>query len=494
MVLGKDFYSSPLIRLVINGIGSSSNFIVLIALIPLYLETIGKEGYAILALWQVLLYFFQIFDFGKSSSLMKHFSEDRERGKSLDWYLSGLKELDKNIFFGAIVSVSLIAQYISSNQLVDEYYDNYSLEQFALFVLLFAASVIINIGVVSYLNILLGLDRIFTQNGFLTFYGVLRWLGGFCSIVYFEAIEAFLGYQFFLGLLGLVYLKSKVYVVLVGMDIKQGDSSKLQDGVYRVTLWVSALIGVLLLNSDRIILSNYIDAYSLASYSAGISLSLVVTMLAVPFYKTYLPFFSGYSASDGVNNIRREFIKASQLINSVLIVSSGMIAIWSADIVRYWVGHDDFIIQKTISYSVVAFAMMGIGWLPATFQHAIGKTKLHLSLMALSLVLGVIFVLLLVEQYGVISGLLIIFIHGFLEITIGLYLVFRRYLQYSLKHYYFRTLSSPLFVVLINIPIANFLNEFNNDFLSFLVIFIGLGSVSLLLAFLINRAAFPYAE
>jgi len=96
----------------------------------------------------------------------------------------------------------------------------------------------------------------------------------------------------------------------------------------------------------------------------------------------------------------------------------------------------------------------GLMWLPAALQQASGWTRLHASMIAGSVVVGVPLTYLAIRAYGTVGATTVWVLNGIAGLTIELWLMHRRLLVGQLMAWYRSVVAPPLLVTLPIVAIS----------------------------------------
>lgn len=435
----------------LNFVGNAWNGVLIVLTTPWYISMLGMEGFGLVGFWQLLLYIFLIFDFGLGPSLVREFAAYRGAGRGGTCYRSLLLSVEK-VCMSIAVAIALVvffaATWIASSWL--------SLEQFAIeevelairFMALSIASQLLNS---VYANGLLGLQRHGVMNILQMLGYGLRYFGG--GLVLFSGV----GISFFFAYQGISMLAMACITRLVLLKGIGEDSNSAESGVsaglqqlakYSAGMFITALLGMLLSNADRIILSKLLSTADLGRYTLALAAAGFLQMIVFAFYRSYFPVFAEQRVKGDIELLKSTYYEGCSLVGTVVVPAAVIGWVFSGELIFVWIGRSDPLASQIFRYLVLGTASAGLMWLPAAYQQASGWTILHTSLMALSLALGVPCALIAVNQFGAVGGTSLMLVHGLVEITFGLWLMNRVMFHGENLKWYRRVLMLPLLVSL----------------------------------------------
>ena len=135
-----------------------------------------------------------------------------------------------------------------------------------------------------------------------------------------------------------------------------------------------------------------------------------------------------------------------------VIIPSAVIAwAFAPEIFVLWVGRGDESIIRIFRWLLIGISCAGLTWLPAAFQQAHGWTRLHAAMVSGVLVLGVPCLYWTIGLWGAVGAVVVWVMHGFSDVTLGLWLMHRRLLRGEMFLWYRSVLLPP---VICSLPIV----------------------------------------
>jgi O-antigen/teichoic acid export membrane protein len=299
-----------------------------------------------------------------------------------------------------------------------------------------------------YLNALAGLQRMGVMNAVQIFNNTLRYLGGAAVLAATDGIFAFFAFQAAAAGVGMALARWNVARIVGGRetpDIPAGDAGSLRRFmVFSGGMFFTAASGALLSNADRIVVSRMMSAEVLGKYTVALTAIGLLQTVIFAFHRAYFPRFSELNAAGDPERLKHTYYDACTLVGSVVIPVALVFAVFTPELFTVWLGWTE---PDTVTVSrllVLGFVLSGVMWLPAAYQQAIGWTRLHASLMAVTLVGGVPLLVLCVDRIGLIGASALMITHGVIEITLGLWLMNRVCFPGENMLWYRRVIGGPL--------------------------------------------------
>lgn len=434
----------------LNFAGNAWNGLLIVCTTPWYLSMLGMEQFGLVGFWQVLLYVFLVFDWGLGATLVREFARLQGDRQGREAYRGLLRRLELICLPSSVlIGVGLVA---SASWLATEW-----LQLSALSIKLATSAIIwmsLSAGAqlmnALYLNGLAGMQRHGTMNLIQILGYSLKYIGGGCVILFTGDLSMFFAFQ---GLCLLMLTAISRWVLTRVIDsVAVADEAPRAAGPpaiwwrYASGMFATAVLGMLLTNADRLMLSRLVSTEDLGRYSLAITGASFLQMVVFAFYRAYYPLFSELKAAGNAQRLKETYAVACRNVGAVVVPCAVLGWVFAHELIQIWLGQNDPTTAELFRWLILGVSMAGLMWLPAAYQQANGWTSLHAWLMALALVLGLPIAALLVQRWGVQGGVTIMLVHGLVEITLGLLLMNRVYFPGESLRWYRSVLLRPLFV------------------------------------------------
>lgn len=435
----------------LNFIGNAWNGALIVVTTPWYISIVGMEGYGLVAFWQLLLYIFLIFDFGLGASLLKEFAAYRGSGRAPGAFRALLFTVERICLVVALLVGLVIffaAPWIATGWLRLELLSAANVELAVRFMAVSVAGQIVGS---LYANGLTGLQNHGAMNVLQMFGHGLRYLGGVLILYFTRDIVTFFAFQ---GGVSLTMAYVTRAVLLRGTGDASPQPAEGGAGVagalrrYAAGMFITALLGMLLANTDRILLSKLVATEDLGRYSLAFAGAGFLQMLVFAFYRSYFPLFSHLKASGDAAGLRSAYYQACRLAGLFIVPAAAIGWTFSSELIVVWIGSPDALASEIFQLLIVGTACAGLMWLPAAYQQASGWTSLHSGLMAAALALGAPSAFLAIRNFGAVGGTVMMLVHGAIEITFGLWLMNRVLFPGETMKWYRQVVLVPLVTAL----------------------------------------------
>ena len=432
----------------LNFIGNAWNGLLIFTTTPWYLSMLGVERYGLVGFWQVLLYVFLVFDLGLGALLVREFArlqgERRGRGACLQL----LRWTERICLPAALLVAGGLAS--GASWLATDWLrlDTIPAEVAATAIGWMSVSAGAQLMNALYLNGLAGMQRHGAMNLIQIVGYSLKYLGGGLVLLFTSDLAMFFAFQG--GCMLALALVSRFVLSRVIRAIDQ-PAARQPEPMDKPVLWrfamgmfATAVLGMLLTNTDRLALSRLVATEDLGRYSLAITAASFLQMLVFAFYRAYYPLFSELAASGNTTKLHATYLAACRTVGAVVVPVAVLGWMFAPELMRIWLGQPDGTTAGLFRWLIVGVSLSGLMWLPAAYQQAHGWTRLHVGLMALALAVGLPLTILLVRHVGVQGGVAMMLVHGGIEISLGLLLMNRVYFPGKSLLWYGAVLFRPL--------------------------------------------------
>lgn len=434
-----------------NFIGGVISGISIVLVTPLYIKLLGVDGYGILSLWLVFQVMIGLFDFGLGPTIIKEFSAQfRNKQRSVNL----LKTAE---FLNLIISLSILflffflSDWLGKNWFKSTYFSSSDL---SLVIKLISVAIAIQFPSSLYLNVLTGMQEHQKMNIIQIVSNLLRVSFGLATLLIYPSLNYFFLVQIVFALAQTIFLKIYVKELLKDKSLtKPKIDLNILIPIWRfsVGMAITSFVAVALSNVDKIILSKIVTTKELGIYSIAFSATGILQLAIQPFYKTYFPRYSQLVTENNSFKLNSEYYQSCQIMAAVLLTISTLGFVFAPYLFNIWLGTFDRSIILIFRVLLLGITCSGLMWLPSAFQQAHNWTSLHFNMILFALIIGIPAVILGTNKYGAIGGSFIWLIHGFSELTLGLWIMHKRILIGEFLIWYKKVIFIPL---ILAIPIS----------------------------------------
>lgn len=432
----------------LNFIGNAWNGLLIVTTTPWYLAMLGVERYGLVGFWQVVLYVFLVFDLGLGALLVREFARLQGEGRGRGAFVQLLRWAERICLPAAVLIIAGLAS--GASWLATDWLrlNTIPAEVAASSIGWMSVSAGAQLMNALYLNGLAGMQRHGAMNLIQIVGYSLKYLGGGLVLHFTGDLGVFFAFQ---GacMLALALL-SRAVLGRVIRSVEQPAASR-PEPMDKSVLWrfaagmfATAVLGMLLTNTDRLALSRLVSTEDLGRYSLAITAASFLQMLVFAFYRAYYPLFAELAARGDKTRLHAAYLAACRTVGAVVVPVAVLGWLFAPELIRIWLGQPDETTAGLFRWLLVGVSLAGLMWLPAAYQQAHGWTRLHVRLMALALALGLPLTVLLVRHAGVQGGVAMMLLHGVIEISLGLLLMNRVYFPGKSLLWYGTVLFRPL--------------------------------------------------
>lgn len=472
-------------NLVANFFGQIYTGLITIIFFPLYIEYLGIESFGIISFYILVQTWFNLLDLGMSPTLTREFAVIQNNFKSIEKVQNILRSFEILIFSLAIISMSLIV--FSSSYIVESWLniENLNLDIVTKCIIIIGILVGSRLLEAIYKGSLLGLNKHVHYNVFNIFIVSFRVLGSVFLLMYFEInIYQFFLWQLLSSIFSLTGLIILTYKFIPKINLKPKFSFQQLSTVknYTTGMFGITLLGMILMHSDKIIISKIMTVSEFGEYNLGVTVAGLVFYLSFPVVQTWFPIFCNHLKNKNEEKLIYNFHLSSQIISIFSSTFTLVVLFFSYDILIFWV--NDEILVNAIN-PIIKLITLGnffniIYSIPYQLQLSFGWTKLSLNLNVVITLIFIPLLLFIVPIMGYIGAGYAWFFVNMIYFFIGIPLMFNKILIKEKWNWFFRDFFKPIlisgFVLLLSYyPIT--LLEISQKFKIFIIFLMSILSI-----------------
>jgi len=459
-----------------------------IIFIPIYINILGIENYAIIGLYSLLLGIISFADSGMSSAIIKEFSLNQD--PSIKYSL--LRKIESLYVIICLIIISLI--YIFSDKLANIWLqsDKTNKVNLSYYIWLIGCGVCIQLISSLYSGALFGLGKQIKANLFQVIWNVFKAGMIIPILVYFNLkIDFYLIWQILCNLTYLLVLRYNVIETL------NKECDRLINCLDRIPTEILSYIGGMSLiaiissinsQADKVIASTFFPLKVFGYYNIASIISQIPVIVVSPLVLFIFPIFSKLSNEIDYKKLIISFKKVSFLFNLIIIPTSFILIFYTREILKLWMGNkiDLEILSDLISLSkllTIGSFFLGMQFPFYYLLLSKGKTKYTLAQGIIQISLGLPLLVYCAKYIGLVSV-------GFPWIMINLgsfiylsFIVFKSYIKISYFSFFKELVFIPFVISLVIMSIFYFLYQYCNSYFLFFVILSALISVFVNIAY-----------
>lgn len=441
-------------NIIANYIGRAWPALLSILLVPVYIKFLGIEAYGLVGFFTTLSAVMGVFDLGIGSTmtreLAKRSANVNENGSQRDL----VKTLEIIYWVIAIIVgiiVVLSSSFIAKSWVKTESLDSQTITRAVQFM---GLSIALRFPMSLYEGGLMGLQKQVLVNKILIVFGTIRGLGAVLVLWGISpTIYAFFGWQAIMSLLGSLILLYTLWSALP----KTGTRARFNSGIlseiwkYAAAVSANALIGMILSQLDKVILSKMLSLKMFAYYSIAATIASSIWMIIIPFNNAVFPKLVELIEDKEEKKLTDFFHLSSQVLSTVLLPVCFLLIFFSKEVLFLWL-KDPIIVENSyliVSFLVVGTMLNGLASLPANSANAFGWPMLTTYTNLIQAVVVIPLIIYLVNWLSGIGASIAWMIMNSSYILIMSPIFFRKYLSKEKNNWFLYDIGIPFFVALL---------------------------------------------
>jgi O-antigen/teichoic acid export membrane protein len=217
---------------------------------------------------------------------------------------------------------------------------------------------------------------------------------------------------------------------------------------YAAAISANAIIGIVLTQIDKVILSRMLTLKMFGYYSLAATVASAIWMIIIPFNSAVFPRFVQLHEVDQRQELRILFHRSSQILSIVLLPVCALLILFSREILFLWTSDLSVVENCHLIVSLLVFGTMlnGISSIPGYSASAFGWPQL---ITYTNIIQAVVIVPLIIGMVYWLQGVGAAIAWVVLNSTYVIFMVpiyFRRYLREERGKWYMRDIAAPALV------------------------------------------------
>lgn len=389
-------------NIVANYVGKTWSALLGILLIPVYIKFMGIEAYGLVGFFMTLSSVLGILDLGIGSTMNRELARrsvgdgsngsQRDLVRTLELIYWGIAMLA-----GAIVVV--FAPFIANTWIKSQQLNS---EIILKAIQLMGISVALQFPMSLYQGGLMGMQKQVLVNAILVITGTLRGGGAILMLwLISPTIQVFFAWQVVMSIIG-----SFAFLIAIWSNLpKSAGRARFRRHIicdvwrYAAAISANAIIGIILTQLDKVILSKVLSLKMFAYYSIAATAASAIWMVIVPFNTAVFPHLVQIHVLDRKEELKNSFHRFSQILSLILMPICAILIVFSKEILFIWM-HDLSVVENShLVVSLLVFGTMlnGIASLPANSATAFGwpmlttYTNIIQTLFIIPLIIGMVY-------------------------------------------------------------------------------------------------------
>jgi O-antigen/teichoic acid export membrane protein len=402
-----------------------------LAAVPFFLRYLGIEAYGLIGFYSALQALFGLLDAGLAPTINREIArsgsaEERSQARNLLHTLGFFYWAAAGVI--ALVTIAT-APLIGRHWLTSAKLPSSTLTQAVMLMGLIVAG---RFPVGLYVGALMGAQRMaaasFIEMAIVTLANV-----GAIGILAFVSptIHAFFIWQAVIALINLVVIRAAAWQALRDPDDPRTPRFD-RAGLKRIwrfsaNMGITALLGTIILQSDKIILGKFVSLSELGRYTlAGMGMRSLQIFVA-PVFSAVYPKMTALHAAGRVVEIRALYKSGTRLLMAALFPLAAFVAVFSTDIFTLWTGDPQLAggINVVVALLLLGMALNAAMHFPYALQLAYGEANLPVRINLILMALFAPLVVVLTFRYGIVGAAAAWAIFNILYLLLGTWMTHR---------------------------------------------------------------------
>lgn len=380
-------------------------------MLPILIRYMGPEGFGLVAFFINLQAWFQLLDLGLTPTMLRETA--RYTGGAIDaGQLRRLLRAMEGVFVGLALlggaALILGAGPIARHWLNAEELPLTLVEQA---IMLMACIVACRWVGGLYRGVISGLERLIWLNAFNMVMATARFVLVIPVFIYLGAGPMqFFGYQLVLAVLELLILAVRTYrlmpvpAVVVRVRSPWRELGRVLD--FSLGVAFASVVWLLASQVDKLLLSNLLTLTDYGYFSAAAVIAGGVMLVAGPVSGAVLPRMTTMEARGDSRGVMRLYRDATQLVTSIAVPLTLMLALFPDRVLWVWTGDDRLVAKasQVLSLYAVGTGVLVLGAFPYYLQNAKGRMRLHVTGSLLFVLALVPSLYLAIDRYGMVGA------------------------------------------------------------------------------------------
>lgn len=419
-----------------------------IAFVPLYIEYLGMEAYGLIGVFAILQAWLTLLDMGMTPTLNREMARYTAGAHTAQTIRDLLRSLEVICF--AIASVCGIVVWLSATWLSTHWLqaEKLPVEEVAQAISIMGFVVALRFIESLYRGAILGLQKHVLFNVVNALLATLRGVGVLGVLVLISpTIEAFFLWQGIVSILAIATLAAVAYQHLPSPETPPSFSRDAVKEVWQFArgMMVITFLSLLLMQTDKVLLSRLLPLESFGYYTLAASVSGVLYLLVAPIAQSFSPRFTELVAHGETAVLTRMYHQAAQLV-AVLVVPAALVLIFFGEMLLVvWTGN-----ASLAHEAAPLVALLAIGWMfnalmnpPYMLQIAYGWTSFAVWMNVVAVMLLVPAIFFITPRYGAVGAASVWAVLNASYVLIAAHFMHRRLLTKEKWRWYLHDILFP---------------------------------------------------
>jgi O-antigen/teichoic acid export membrane protein len=437
-----------------NVIGRAWGVVSVYLFIPLYLKFLGIEAYGLVGFYSTLLGLLAFADMGLSATLNREMARLSMREDMASEMGDLLRTYE---FIYLVISTTLaIIIWFCAPLIADRWLRASSLPpaEITAAIRLMGLAIALQMQSALYSGGLFGLQKQVLANSLQILWGVLRGVGAVLVLWLFSpTIFAFTFWQLFSNAVYCFSVRFSLWRKLTPSTTRPQFNCIVLRNTWRYAAGMAgmSLIGILLIQTDKLVVSKMMSLEIFGYYTLACVLSYAPVTLAGPIGVAIFPQLTRLVEIGDRDTLKRFYHRACGLVTVAVFPCAMTLAAYAGNFIYAWTGSAVAAQEAGIvaTLLLVGQIMQMMTFIPYYLALAYGNVRLNLQIGIISVVLITPLLIYLIMKYGVVGAGVSWLIMNLCTLPPYMYFLHRRFLPGELTHWCLRDVGLPMIAALL---------------------------------------------
>jgi O-antigen/teichoic acid export membrane protein len=399
----------PIGRNLLAGLtGSICTAVIGLAVVPLYIKSLGIESYGLIGFFTTTQALFQILDLGLAPTINREVARASASGEYRD-----VRNLLRTLacIYWILAGIIGLAVVLSAHVIATQWLSAATIPQTAVEHAVMLMGVVIAcrwpFGI--YQGVLMGAHRLTIASFINVIAAVMSNLGAVAVLEFVSpTIQAFFVWQACVYLVMVAAVRNAAWHALKSSGHRAVFDFYALKQVWRFSAGMIclAVAGIVFTQMDKIILSKVLPLEQFGYYTIATMAANGLLLLSAPTYNALYPGFSTAVVTGELQQLTRLYRVSTRLLAAALFAGGMILVVDSHDLLLLWTRSPAVAAAAApiVALLAIGTAIHGVMYIPHALQLAYGLTRLPLTINGIMLVVMVPLIYFLAGQYGAIGA------------------------------------------------------------------------------------------
>ncbi|OGT17754.1 MAG: hypothetical protein A3J49_18445 [Gallionellales bacterium RIFCSPHIGHO2_02_FULL_57_16] len=443
-------------NVIANIAGHGWAVLIAVLVVPLYIKLVGIEAFGLIGFFVMLQGLLVILDLGFGQTLNRELARYSALPDTLKETRNLLRSLEIVYWIVGIVigaSIAMLSPVIAQHWIKAQALSQETVQRAVLMMGLVLA---LQWPVSLYLSGLMGLQRQVLVNAIRIATSTVAGVGGVAVLALLSRdIVALFAWQVVVAGMSVVLAAFMLWHQLSLGGHQSHFSSAALRRVKRFAVGMTGitLTGIILIQADRVVLSNLLSLDRFAYYTLAWVVANGMYVFITPIYSSFSPRFAALTAQSDVAALRSLYHQGSQLMAALIAPVAAMLFFCSYEVIELWTGAAETAKNAApiVSLLIVGTALNGLMNLPYALQLAHGRTDIGLALNLALISLAFPTLIFMAKTYGAVGGAAVWASLNALYLLVGIPVTHRKLLPGATREWLLHDVAMPFFVAVVTV-------------------------------------------